>query len=84
MWQVYLLLKSGLPQKDETYLISETFKILSGISTENFKESVRILYGKTPEVSTPADLGTLFIDGLKKSDFFSFTHFISGFISGRS
>jgi len=79
MWQVYLLLKSGLPQKDETYLISETMQILSGISTQNFKDALVVMYDGIPQITTPVDAGTLFVDGLKKSDFFSFKAFISGF-----
>lgn len=81
--QLHKTLKSGLPEKDEQYLLYETLKILKGISTEQFKDALRIMYGK--DISTnPIDTAVLFIDGLKKSEFFAFHQFISGLTNGRS
>lgn len=83
--KLYLTLKSGLPKKDEPYLLHEAIQVLQGISTEQFKDSLRILHGnKFDSPKNPIDVAVQFIDGLKKSQFFAYHQFLSGLLNGRS
>lgn len=78
MWQVYRLLKSGLPKKEEEYLLHEIIRIMDGISTENFKEVLRLM-SKKDVPNNPLDAALLFARGLKLNEFFYFTRLVSGF-----
>lgn len=79
MWELYKLLKDGLPD-EEDYLIYEVTKILENISTQNFKDVLKIMYPK--EAKTPTEHALRFVEGLKKYEFFSFVKFVSGFSNG--
>jgi hypothetical protein len=80
MWELYRLLKDGLQSKSETYLLHEAIRILDGISTENYKQSLQVM--KIPELENPLENVLAFVKSLKVNEFFSFAQFVSGINSG--
>lgn len=84
MWQVYGLLKSGLPKKEEEYLLHEIIKIMEGISTDDFKSVLNILKREKDILETPLDAALLFTTGLRSNGFFSFVEFVQGLTNGSS
>lgn len=71
MWKLYGILSK---EKSEDYLIQEAIKMINTISTEGFKESLEIMYGRQPK--TPSQAALWFVEGLKNSEFFSFKQLI--------
>ena len=73
MWQLYRSIKSGIPEKDEEFLIQEVSAILGNITDTEFKTSLRIMYGEDfHHDKSPAEFALLFIRGIKKNELFSF------------
>lgn len=80
MWQVYRLLKDGINPKSEKYLLHETIRILDGISTENFQQTLSVM--GIPESKNSLDVVLLFTKSIKANNFFSFVQLISGITHG--
>ena len=77
MWELYRKLQSGIPKKEEPYLIRELIKILTGITTSDYKDALAIMWGDDFHVGKhPTEFTELFIDGIKNNDFFSFVKFV--------
>ncbi len=77
MWDLYRKLEKGIPKKEEPYLINELIKVLSGITTENYKDALAIMYREDFHIGKhPLEFTGLFIDGVKKNNVFSFIKFI--------
>ncbi len=76
--ELYLLLKTALPPKEETYLIHEVTKIMESVSPENFEKAMKILYKDFNWNKNPGKIAEMFVEGLKKSGFFAYIHFING------
>lgn len=80
---LYLLLKSSLPAKEESYLLDEIEKMIEGMeSGEVLIEAVGILYPKK-KTNNPLELLLLFTQGLKQNEFFAYVEFIHGIKRGR-
>lgn len=77
MWSLYNTLEGGIPEKQEVYLFDEILKIIQNISTYNFKQALRIMYGEDfPKDKNPIEFATLFAQGIKKTDFIVFVGII--------
>ena len=60
-------------------MIDEVYMILDQIPRLNFLQSMQILYkGFLAEKYNPIEIVVLFIRGMKKNDFFTFSDFIKG------
>ena len=77
MWELYTLLKKGIPEKEETYLVHEVIKIIQGISTDNFKKSLSVMYGDISKTNS-GEFALMFVKGIKQNGLFSFIEFIKG------
>lgn len=79
MWKLYKLLGLHPSKDDEEFLLNESLNILTGISTKDFLESMKIMYGKelNPKKSS-IETAKLFVKGLRESEIFSFSQFIKG------
>jgi hypothetical protein len=82
---LYLLLRSSLPQKQETYLIDEIDKMIGMMeSGETLIQAVEILYPKKKiNKNNSIELLTLLVRGLKENEFFGYVEFINGIKRGR-
>lgn len=77
MWKLYSSLRKGIGNKSQHLLIDEIFEIMDGIDKEDFLESILILYPKIElQKHNPIELATLFISGLKQTEFFVFSDLI--------
>lgn len=76
--ELYLLLRSCLPEKDETYLIDEIGRMISGMKNgETLIHAIEIMYPKKRlNKNNPMELLALFIHGLRQNDFFSYVQFV--------
>lgn len=80
MWKLYRTIKKGLPEKSEEFLVYEVIKIMEGLDTQSFKQSLSVMYGKNfHNNKTPADFALLFIKGIKETGILSFSFFIKSF-----
>ena len=77
-WTLYNLLKSGLKDTVQEYLVDEILSVMEGIDTESFKQSLRIIYGDAVDYGSksPIDLALMFTQGLKKNNILNFPIFI--------
>lgn len=83
--QLYLLLRSCLPQKEELYLLNEIEKMVGMMeSGETLIRAIEIMYPKKKiDLGNPLEILLLFIRGLKQNDFFEYAQFINGIKRGR-
>lgn len=73
IFKLYTILDRS--EASEIYLIDEVAKMMSSIDTEDFKEILKMIKGKTPK--TPAQAALWFIEGLKAVEFFAFRDFMA-------
>lgn len=76
MWQLYKLLKPGIPEQDKETLVDEVVDILKAIPQGNFIDSLLLLFGEPVRKENAGEFGLLFIKGIKKNKFFLFHDFI--------
>lgn len=83
--QLYLLLRSCLPHKEEEYLIDEIEKMVGMMeSGETLVQAVQLMYPKKKiDRNNPLELLLWFIRGLKENEFFEYASFINGIKRGR-
>lgn len=78
--QLYLLLRSCLPQREEPYLIDEIEKMVGMMeSGETLVQAVELMYPKKKiNRENPLELLLLFVKGLKQNEFFEYVQFVNG------
>lgn len=76
IWNLYRNLRYGLQGQSQEYLMDELIQMLEGISVEEFKSALRIMYGEMELPTSPIELSLLFTRGVKENNLFSFSDFI--------
>jgi hypothetical protein len=77
MWKLHNLIKNSLPKEDEKYLIHEVIKLMDTLSVSSFKDSLLLMYGEGFQINkNPAELALMFVQGLKRNNFFAFSKFV--------
>lgn len=77
MWKLYKTIKDALPEKNEEYLFHEVLKTMEKMTNSNFKDVLLVLYGDGFHNNQPTSkYALMFIDGMKKNNFFSFSSFV--------
>jgi len=78
MWKLYKTIESGIPEKEEPYLFHQVMKVIEGITTPQFEDSIKIMYGNKVLKKQDTLFALLFIKGIKKNSLFAFSSFIKG------
>lgn len=73
--ELYLLLKPYLPKQDEKLLVDQAKYILKHSAPGTLDQVFKIVYGKSLKVN-PIQAATLFMRGLKETEFFAYVEFI--------
>ncbi len=76
---LYLILLPHIPEKEEKFLIDQVDKMLENMPSDTFIHAMEILHPSLKNES-PVRIAFLFIEGLKRNDFFGYVSFIRSMV----
>lgn len=76
---LYLLLLPYIPEKEEALLIDQVDKMLESMPSEVFISAIEIMY-EDVKYDSPIKVAVLFIDGLKRNNFFDYASFVENLV----
>ena len=77
--KLYLILKHCLPEKEHELLLDELESMLDRAEPGTIVKSLEIMFPKKDlSKNSHAELFDMFMQGLTKSNFFEYSHFING------